>query len=107
MAIFSKSEFIQLKEPDIIQSEYTKRMHEILDQSWKIFKSQFINKRHEIETEAPFQHHLAYIIRSVGELYSLDKKDLFKVDLEKKSKTLEAVKSSLILPVILKVRSTV
>ncbi|MCB0750003.1 MAG: hypothetical protein KDC52_00870 [Ignavibacteriae bacterium] len=59
-------------------------MHEILDQSWKIFKSQFINKRHEIETEAPFQHHLAYIIRSVGELYSLDKKDLFKVDLEKK-----------------------
>jgi hypothetical protein len=73
-----------MKEPDIIQFDYRERMHEILDQSWKIFKSQFIHQRHFIETEAPFQHHLAYIIRSVGELFSLDKSDLFKVDLEKK-----------------------
>jgi len=75
-----------MKEPDVIRSDYKQRMHEILDQSWKIFKSQFIHQRYFIETEAPFQHHLAYIIRSVGELYSLNKRDLFKVDLERKVK---------------------
>lgn len=73
-----------MKKINIIDFNYENRLNQVLDESWKIFKSQFINKRHDINKEAPFQHHFAQIIRSVGELYSLDKKDLFKVDLETK-----------------------
>jgi|GEM_PF-1070622 len=73
-----------MKEKEIIEFEYEKRLNEILELSWKIFKSQFICGRHEINKEAPFQHHFAQIIRSVGNLYSIAEKDLFKVDLETK-----------------------
>jgi len=73
-----------MKNADIITFDYRARLEEVLDLSWKIFKSQFIYGRHEITKEAPFQHHFAQIIRMVGELYSVDKDDLFKVDLETK-----------------------
>ncbi|MBI1286142.1 MAG: hypothetical protein GC178_01045 [Flavobacteriales bacterium] len=73
-----------MKDADIIEFDYQERLNAVLDQSWKIFKSQFIHGRHEINKEAPFQHHFAQIIRSVGNLYSLGEKDLFKVDLEAK-----------------------
>lgn len=73
-----------MKQTEIIKFEYPKRLNEVLDQSWKIFKSQFIHGRHEINKEAPFQHHFAQIIRNVGNLYSIAEKDLFKVDLETK-----------------------
>jgi hypothetical protein len=73
-----------MKNTETISSEYSQRIEEVLDLSWKIFKSQFINRRHEINTEAPFQHHFAQIIRNVGELYSINHDDLFKVDLETK-----------------------
>jgi len=73
-----------MKEKKIIEFDYFKRLNEVLDLSWKIFKSQFIYGRHEINKEAPFQHHFAQIIRQVGELYSIAEKDIFKVDLESK-----------------------
>ena len=73
-----------MKETNIIEFDYFNRLNEVLDQSWKIFKSQFIHGRHEINKEAPFQHHFAQIIRNVGNLYSIAEKDLFKVDLETK-----------------------
>ena len=73
-----------MKGIEIIEFEYPKRLNEILDQSWKIFKSQFIYGRHQINKEASFQHHFAQIIRNVGNLYSIGEKDLFKVDLETK-----------------------
>ncbi len=73
-----------MKEKTIIAKDYANRMEEILSESWKIFISQFINKRHNINKEAPFQHHFAQIIRSIGELYSINESDLFKVDLETK-----------------------
>jgi len=69
---------------DIIPKDYKARMNEIMSVSWRIFISQFINNRHIINKEAPFQHHFAQIIRSVGELYSINESDLFKVDLETK-----------------------
>lgn len=71
-------------EKKIIPSDYTSRMNEIMSVSWRIFISQFINKRHVINKEAPFQHHFAQIIRTVGGLYSINESDLFKVDLETK-----------------------
>ncbi len=73
-----------MKEAEIIELDYRTRLDQILSESWKIFKSQFINGRHEINKEAPFQHHFAQIIRTVGNLYSICEKDLFKVDLETK-----------------------
>ena len=69
-------------EKNIIPKDYKLRMNEIMSESWRIFISQFINNRHAINKEAPFQHHFAQIIRTVGELYSINKRDLFKVDLE-------------------------
>ena len=71
-------------EKEVIPIDYNNRMKEILSVSWRIFISQFINKRHTINKEAPFQHHFAQIIRTVGELYSINENDLFKVDLETK-----------------------
>ena len=73
-----------MRKEEIIEFDYRKRLNSVLDQSWKIFKSQFIHGRHEVNKEAPFQHHFAQIIRSVGNLYSIGEKDLFKVDLEAK-----------------------
>lgn len=73
-----------MKKTKLIDLDYSKRLNQILDESWRIFKAQFINKRHEINKEAPFQHHFAQIIRNVGSLYSICKNDLFKVDLETK-----------------------
>jgi hypothetical protein len=73
-----------MKDNKIISADYFTRMNEVLDLSWMILKSQFLNGRHEINSEAPFQHHFAQIIRSVGELYSINSDDLFKVDLETK-----------------------
>lgn len=69
-----------------IPSDYKKRLKEIIEQSWTIFKHQFINGRFEIANEASFQHHFANIIRSVGELFCLKRKDLFLIDLEPKFK---------------------
>ncbi|NOY51050.1 MAG: hypothetical protein GXO88_10885 [Chlorobi bacterium] len=73
-----------MNEKKIIPTDYKSRMNEIMSVSWKIFISQFINNRHVINKEAPFQHHFAQIIRTVGELYSINESDLFKVDLETK-----------------------
>lgn len=68
----------------MIQNEHTERLNEVLDLSWKIFKSQFINGRHEINKEAPFQHHFADIINKVGNLFCLTREDAFYTDLETK-----------------------
>lgn len=66
----------------LVAIEYEKRLSQVLSESWKIFKSQFVNNRNTITNEAQFQHHFAQIIRSLGDLYSLKRNDLFKIDLE-------------------------
>jgi len=71
-----------MKSPNLIPNDYEARLHEILDISWKIFQSQFLNQLHSINTEAPFQHYFANIIASVGQLYCIERVDNFKVDLE-------------------------
>lgn len=73
-----------MNEIDVVEFNYNDRLNEVINLSWKIFKSQFIHGRHEINKEAPFQHHFAQIISSVGSLFSIAEKDLFKVDLETK-----------------------
>lgn len=73
----------------MVQNEHTERLNQVLDLSWDIFKSQFINGRHEINKEAPFQHHFADIINKVGNLYCLTREDAFYTDLETKFSNLK------------------
>ena len=61
----------------MVQNGHTERLKQVLDLSWDIFKSQFINGIHEINKEAPFQHHFADIINKVGNLYCLTREDAF------------------------------
>lgn len=63
-------------------NDYKKRLNEIIDFSWYIFKRQFLDGRFVITTEAPFQHYFANIISSVGNLYCTQRTDIFCVNLE-------------------------
>lgn len=74
-----------MKEVQLIKNDYASRMKEILDESWKIFKWQFVNKvfAKDIGNESPFQLHFASVIRSVGNMYAL-RGETFYVDLESK-----------------------
>lgn len=71
-----------VKSPRILPADLEGRLVEVLDASWRIFISGFLGGRHTIETEAPFQHHFANIIRTVGGLYCTERSELFLVDLE-------------------------
>lgn len=71
-----------------IPFDYGKRLDNVMTIAWTVFKSQFINQRHKITTEAPFQHHFADIIRQVGNLHCLKREDVFLVDLETQCKNI-------------------
>ena len=73
-----------MKTPDRLPSEYSQRVAEILDASWRTLKARFIEGRHIISKEAPFQHYFAHIISTIGETYCTKRSDLFMVDLETK-----------------------
>lgn len=64
--------------------DYEKRLHEIMNLSWEIFKSQFVNHKYVITKEAPFQFHFADIIRQVGNLYCFSQNEIFNINLETK-----------------------
>lgn len=75
---------IDLESPNLIPENHEARLREILSQSWRIFQSQFIGERYPILKEAPFQHHFANVISTVGALYCVSRDDRFFVDLETK-----------------------
>ena len=74
-----------MEELKLVSNDCRSRIDEILSESWKVFKWQFINKAFvkDIENEAPFQLHFASIIRSIGNMYVLHG-ETFYVDLETK-----------------------
>lgn len=59
------------------------RMAALLDTAWAMFIDRFVAGRHEIRTEAPFQLHFAALLAQLGQLYCLDSKDIFRVDVER------------------------
>ncbi len=67
-----------------IPEDYSERLDKIIDLSWSIFKSQFTNGRVLVTREAPFQHHLASIIKTVGNLFCIKREEVFFTDLERK-----------------------
>lgn len=73
-----------MKQSDILPSSYTERLKGILGFSWRILKTRFIEGRHEVTKEAPFQHYFAHIISTVGEAFCSKRDDIFLVDLESK-----------------------
>jgi hypothetical protein len=62
--------------------DHEDRLSEVLQRSWGIFVSRFLGGRHNLATEAPFQHHFAAVISAVGALYCIAPDDVFLVDLE-------------------------
>jgi len=73
-----------MKQEDRLPLSYIERLEEVLDISWRILKSRFIDGRHIISKEAPFQHYFANIISTIGESYCSERTDMFLVDLEYK-----------------------
>lgn len=67
-----------------IPEDYKQRLEELVDRARRIFQSQFIDGRHPILKEAPFQHHFANILSGLGTLYCTSREDMFLVDLETK-----------------------
>ncbi len=72
---------VKVFEP-IVPECYVERLSRCVDLSWDIFRSRFIAGRHPILREAPFQHHFANVISSVGQLFCTSRDDMFHVDLE-------------------------
>ena len=71
-----------MKQTDLISKDYVQRIEEILNISWRILKTRFIDGRHQISKEAPFQHYFAHIISVIGEQCCTKRDDIFVVDLE-------------------------
>jgi len=74
-----------MKHQDKLAENYTERISDVLEISWRILKSRFIDGRHEITKEAPFQHYFAHIISTIGESFCTKRNDIFLVDLETKT----------------------
>lgn len=74
-----------MEELKLVSNDCRSRMDEILSESWKVFKWQFINKAfvNGITSEASFQFHLASIIKSIGDMY-VSPEEMFYVDIETK-----------------------
>ena len=71
-----------MKSLNLIPHDHTDRLNQVVDRAWRIFQSHFVYKRHPISKEAPFQHHFANILSTVGSLYCVERSDIFFVDLE-------------------------
>lgn len=71
-----------MKAISLISEKIDERLEIIILESWKIFINQFLHKKYEINLEAPFQLHFSAILKSVGELYCINRNDIFLIDLE-------------------------
>ena len=78
-----------MEEIETIPDDLGKRLEIVVEKAWNIFTSYFLNKKYEIEREAPFQFHFASILKLVGELYCLKREETFFVDLESKIKVID------------------
>jgi len=66
----------------IIPQKIDERINEMIELSWTIFVNQFLSNKYAINLEAPFQLHFSTILKSVGELYCLNKDEIFHINLE-------------------------
>jgi len=73
-----------MKPSQQLPTDHIQRLAHLVDHSWLILKSRFLQGRHVIPLEAPFQHYFASILSTYGELCCTERDDLFRVDLESK-----------------------
>lgn len=76
-----------MKELDPIE-----KLNTLIQEAWEIFMAQFIGGRIHVTTEAPFQHYLANVIKSLGDLYCFSRTETFLVDLETKEENIRGRK---------------
>jgi hypothetical protein len=75
-------EIMEVSKINTIPIEIHPRIDEMINHAWDIFLNHFVNKKYEINLEAPFQLHFASILKYVGELYCLKKGEVFAINLE-------------------------
>lgn len=71
-----------MKPTETLPASHVERLESVVMLAWKILKSRFLDGRHRIPTEAPFQHYFAHIISTIGETFCTSREDKFVVDLE-------------------------
>lgn len=69
-----------------IPEDFNSRLDIVIENTWKIFINQFLNKKFNVGLEASFQLHFSSILKLVGELYCIRRGELFFIDLESKIK---------------------
>lgn len=60
------------------------KLDTVIRLSWNLLKQKLVNDRFDLTKEAPFQFHLATIIKEVGDLHCFSRSEMFSVDLETK-----------------------
>lgn len=68
----------------LIPLDIKSRLDQIINLSWQIFINQYINKKYEINLEAPFQLHFASILKQISDVYCFKKTEIISVNLEVK-----------------------
>ncbi len=72
-----------MKVVDRLPSSPSERLEKAMVHAWKIVKSKFIEGRIQLNKEAALQHHYAQALKTLGELYSINRNEYWIVDLEK------------------------
>ena len=73
-----------MKTTATLAENHIERLEAVVMLSWKILKSRFLDGRHRIPTEAPFQHYFSHILSIIGESFCTSREDKFVVDLEER-----------------------
>jgi len=76
-----------MNEVEKIPDNLCNRLDIVIEKAWGIFINQFLNKKYEVELEAPFQLHFASVLKLLSELYCIKRREIFFVDLESKVTT--------------------
>ncbi len=81
--VFIRLESEIMREVDRLPTSPSKRLETAMDHAWKIVKTRFIGGRIQLNKEAALQHHYAQTLKTLGELYAINRDEYWIVDLEK------------------------
>lgn len=65
-----------------IPVKITERINNLVDFSWNIFLNHYVNRKYEVNLEAPFQLHFGTILTKVGDLFLIKEYENISVNLE-------------------------
>jgi hypothetical protein len=70
-----------MNKANLFPISHDERLTAVVMLSWRILQTRFIQGRHRIPTEAPFQHYFGHILSVIGESFCVTREDKFVVDL--------------------------